>query len=155
MPQKLTSTPLKLWNIEGSKSPIITLNAIRLPIKRPIILGNKSYIFCQLINWNNGKIKTINSFRLSWLIHQRRQYGDVNKSYTPCLLLQISWPQSKTDHTMYWSLYWFPFFFLTAYAKYIIHGEEVSNVISWTTMYGRVVNQTQHHLNPLSPNINI
>ena len=47
MPRKLTSTPLKLWNIEGTKSPIITLNAIRLPIKRPIILGNKSHIFCQ------------------------------------------------------------------------------------------------------------
>ena len=33
-----TCNPLKFWNIEGTKSPMITLNAIRVPRRRPIIL---------------------------------------------------------------------------------------------------------------------
>ena len=70
-------------------------------------------------------IKTINFFycfdlsikednMVMWILHS-----------LPAGFYQSPNPQSKTDHTMYWSLYWFPYFFLTAYAKYIV--EEVSN----------------------------
>ena len=40
----ITCTPLKFWNIEGTKSPIITLNAIRVPIRRPMMLEKKEHI---------------------------------------------------------------------------------------------------------------
>ena len=58
----LTGTPLKLKNIEGAMSPMITFIAISVPIKRPMILyeKNKNY-------FNHNRLVSIrHTFTLPW-----------------------------------------------------------------------------------------
>ena len=68
-------------------------------------------------------IKTINSLIFYCLdLSIREDNGDVNQSYTACLQAITNLLISKARQT---TPYWFPFFFQTAYSKYIV--QEMSN----------------------------